>query len=188
MPSFSIFSLNRENAAPKYAFFHLSRLFLFKHSPSLEAIQTWATYNIQRKNHHTGTSSSPLSIHHFHKDYCNQCGGQCSNNTRHNNRRRIYAPVLAAVRNNGYRYQLQEDMFIIKKVHISLLAVTGGFPVLLHSSSFSFCSSSMAFSPAGVQAQPSPRILAIILVEIYSLAAWFPGIRGKRKEIKAGSL
>lgn len=76
----------------------------------------------------------------------------------------------------------REDMFIIKKVHISLLAVTGGFPVLLHSSSFSFCSSSMAFSPAGVQAQPSPRILAIILVEIYSLAAWFPGIRGKGRK------
>ena len=75
----------------------------------------------------------------------------------------------------------RDEIFRIRKEHISLLAVCGDFPVFLHSSSFSFCSSSMAYSPAGVQAQPSPRILAIMLVEIYSLAAWFLGSLGNKK-------
>ena len=37
-------------------------------------------------------------------------------------------------------------------------------------------------SPAGVHAQPSPSILAIKLVEIYSLAGWSRGILGNMKE------
>ena len=57
----------------------------------------------------------------------------------------------------------------IRNVHISLLAVplpkAPGFFCLLRSSSKA-SSSSMAFSPAGVAAQPRPSILAIILVEI----------------------
>ena len=44
--------------------------------------------------------------------------------------------------------------------------------------------SSMAFRPAGVQAHPRPRILAMIFVDMYCLAGCSLGIRGKRKVIK----
>ena len=42
----------------------------------------------------------------------------------------------------------------------------------------------MAFSPAGVAAQPRPKILAITLVVIYSLAGCSRGSRGNMKFIK----
>ena len=45
-------------------------------------------------------------------------------------------------------------------------------------------SASMAFNPAGVQAQPSPSILAMIFREIYFLASCSFGIAGKRNRIK----
>ena len=57
----------------------------------------------------------------------------------------------------------RDEMFKIKKVHISLLATLPDpvFGELVPLSCSSFASSSIAFNPAGVQAQPSPRILAI---------------------------
>ena len=63
-----------------------------------------------------------------------------------------------------------EEMFIIRNVHISLLATPNlrGGPKArpLRRSSSNFASSSMALSPAGVAAQPSPRTFAIIFVEM----------------------
>ena len=78
-------------------------------------------------------------------------------------------------------------MLIMRKVHISLLAMprlrTGpGRRAFLRSSS-SFPSSSMAFSPAGVAAQPSPRKLAIKLVTMYSSEECPEGRFGKRKRM-----
>ena len=74
----------------------------------------------------------------------------------------------------------------IRNVHISLLAVplpkAPGFFCLLRSSSKA-SSSSMAFSPAGVAAQPRPSILAIILVEIWAAAGWSSGISGNKSLI-----
>ena len=42
---------------------------------------------------------------------------------------------------------------------------------------------SIAEIPAGVAAQPSPKILATIFVEIWLSAGWFLGISGKRRPI-----
>ena len=52
-----------------------------------------------------------------------------------------------------------------------------GFPLWASS----FASSSMAFKPAGVQAQPSPNTLAITFVAMYPSAGCPLGIRGNRK-------
>ena len=66
----------------------------------------------------------------------------------------------------------KEEILIIKKVHISSLAVLGRLPDwfgkytgFLRSTS-KFASSSMAFSPAGVAPQLSPRKLAMKFREI----------------------
>ena len=73
---------------------------------------------------------------------------------------------------------------MIRKVHISLPATPffltgpGALPALLSSSSLP--SSSMALSPAGVAAHPSPRKLAMKLVVICSSALCPSGIPGKR--------
>ena len=73
---------------------------------------------------------------------------------------------------------------MIRKVHISLLAIPrflagpAARPALLSSSSFP--SSSMALSPAGVAAQPSPSTLAMKFVAMCSLAGCPTGSPGKR--------
>ena len=68
-----------------------------------------------------------------------------------------------------------EEIFIIRKVHISRLAVPGGaglplaiFPLRRFSSSIS--RSFMAFRPAGVAAMPRPRKFAMKFMEIDSYA------------------
>ena len=55
-----------------------------------------------------------------------------------------------------------------------------GFP----RSASSFASSSIAFSPAGVQAQPSPSTFAITLAAMYSSAGCPWGILGNRRRRK----
>lgn len=60
---------------------------------------------------------------------------------------------------------------------MALLAVPGDTDFLCFSS---FASSSMAFSPKGVAAQPSPRKLAIIFAEINSMARCSPGTSGNK--------
>jgi len=85
---------------------------------------------------------------------------------------------------------------IIKNVHISLLAVPLGAGRIRHPffagtalalpalrSSSSCARLSIAFSPAGVAAQPRPRKLAIMLVDICSFASCPSGIPGNRKRI-----
>lgn len=84
-----------------------------------------------------------------------------------------------------------EEIFRIKKEHISLLANPflrtgpGKRPILRSSSKCA--SSSIAFSPAGVAAHPSPRIFAIILVVIWSIEGWFEGRSGNKKRIKGSN-
>ena len=79
-------------------------------------------------------------------------------------------------------------MLIIRKVHISLLAMPrfltgpGRSPRLRSSSSLE--SSSIAFSPAGVAAHPSPRTLAIMFAVIGSTAGCPAGREGKRKRMR----
>ena len=81
----------------------------------------------------------------------------------------------------------REEMLMIRKVHISLLAMPPGRtgpasrPRLLSSSSCP--SASMAFKPAGVAAQPRPRKLAMKLVVMYSSAGCPEGRLGKRNRI-----
>src|SRR5699024_2124565 len=104
---------------------------------------------------------------------------------------RIPAPTTAAGFTLPYwlRYAItltgiscREEILMIRKSHISLLATAfflAGpeiFPILLSSSSFP--SSSIAFSPAGVAAHPSPRKFAIKFVEICSFALCPSGISG----------
>ena len=62
----------------------------------------------------------------------------------------------------------REEIFRIRKSHISLLAAPIGTArcFFLRRSSSRSASSSMAFSPAGVAAQPSPRIFASRFVAI----------------------
>ena len=62
----------------------------------------------------------------------------------------------------------REEIFRIRKSHISLLATPIGTArcFFLRGSSSRSASSSMAFSPAGVAAQPSPRIFASRFVAI----------------------
>ena len=97
----------------------------------------------------------------------------------------------------------RDEIFMIRNVHISALAVprgTGaGFvwcPFFLFAAPFSVPISfrllssnssrlSIAFSPAGVAAQPSPKIFAIILAAICSFATCPGGICGKRN-LKTG--
>lgn len=68
----------------------------------------------------------------------------------------------------------REEILIIRNVHISLLATPAGLDgpgrCLFLRSSSRVDSSSIAFKPAGVAAQPRPRILAIILVVMDSSA------------------
>lgn len=79
----------------------------------------------------------------------------------------------------------REEMFMIKNVHISSLAIPFSLatplylPHLLPSSSSS--RASIACSPAGVAAQPSPSIFAIMFVVMYSFALCSLGIFGKKK-------
>ena len=80
--------------------------------------------------------------------------------------------VLAPISNDIYRDQLyrrnidnEEGTHFISCNPFSL-AFPSAFPSLLSSSRFP--SSSMAFSPKGVAAQPRPRKLAIILADMYS--------------------
>ena len=79
-------------------------------------------------------------------------------------------------------------MLMIRKVHISPLAVPSGTllayigSALRRSSSSSF-KSSMAFNPAGVAAQPSPRTLAMRLAEMEPTAGWPHGSSGNKKWI-----
>ena len=65
-------------------------------------------------------------------------------------------------------------MLMIRNVHISLLAVPAGREIpgarCLRRCSSNFDNSSIAFNPAGVAAQPRPKILAIILMVIGSSA------------------
>ena len=78
-------------------------------------------------------------------------------------------------------------MLIIRKVHISLLAIPFGRTVpgsrWLRLSSSNLPSSSMARSPAGVAAQPRPRTLAIILVVMCSSAGCPVGSLGNKKRM-----
>ena len=64
-----------------------------------------------------------------------------------------------------------------RKVHISSLATSVSFP----RSSSRCASSDIARSPAGVAAQPSPRIFATKLADIEVRAGCSFGILGKRK-------
>ncbi len=67
----------------------------------------------------------------------------------------------------------RDEMFITKNVHISSLALRT-YPCFTYAvfprSASSCASASIAFSPAGVAAQPSPSIFAIIFVDMYSAA------------------
>src|SRR5574344_1494366 len=65
-----------------------------------------------------------------------------------------------------------EEILIIKKVHMSILAVSS----LLFNSFSSF----IADKPIGVAAHPSPIIFAIILDAIYSFALCSFGISGNK--------
>ncbi len=90
-----------------------------------------------------------------------------------------------------------EEIFTIRNVHISLLAVPDCLARLLcpavffllsgafsaRRSSSSFPNSSIAFNPAGVAAQPSPSMFAIIFVAIYLPAGCPSGRFGKRNRI-----
>ena len=79
----------------------------------------------------------------------------------------------------------REEMFRIRKVHISLLATPRGaafFFFALRSSS-SKARSSIARSPAGVAAQPSPRMFDTQFKVICSFAGWSFGMFGNRKRI-----
>ena len=92
----------------------------------------------------------------------------------------------------------KEEIFKIKNVHISLLAILSRFPFFppavsappfaafpaVPLSSSSFANSSIAFNPAGVHAQPSPSTLAIRFVAIYSLAGCPSGILGNKNLMK----
>lgn len=69
-----------------------------------------------------------------------------------------------------------DEIFKTRKAHIISEALPPPFS--------SFCSSRIALSPAGVAAQPSPRILAAILAAIYSLALWRGGMSGNNQWIK----
>lgn len=80
----------------------------------------------------------------------------------------------------------REEIFKIRKSHISFEAVRSFFTLSDRYSGFplsasSLANSSIAFNPAGVQAQPSPKIFAIRFVEIYPLAGWSRGMFGNRK-------
>lgn len=100
--------------------------------------------------------------------------------------RRAHAAVLAPVGDHIDGDQLKgRDIDDQKRTHF----ITGRSPsegprlfCLLRSSSKA-SSSSMAFSPAGVAAQPRPSILAIILVEIWAAAGWSSGISGNKSRI-----
>lgn len=70
-----------------------------------------------------------------------------------------------------------DEIFIIRKVHISRLAV----------SSPGFFNAFMARSPAGVAALPRPSIFAIIFTAICFLAGWPFSRCGKRKS-RTGSI
>ena len=68
-----------------------------------------------------------------------------------------------------------EDMLIIKKVHIFVLAIL----LLLFNSLSSF----IAFSPTGVAAQPSPKTFAITFDAMYSFAICPLGMLGNNNLI-----
>lgn len=129
---------------------------------------------------------SPPPILHFTIHHRSQRTEKRRHNCRCNDRRRICASVLAPVRNHIYRNKLQRRNIKYKKsTHF-----IAGFPyfslfyiLCIPSFLLNFDNASIAFNPAGVHAHPSPKILAIILVEIYSRASCPFGIPGNRKEI-----
>ena len=94
-----------------------------------------------------------------------------------------YAMILTGI-------NWSEEMLIIRKVHISLLAKPegrdSGEDSRLRSSS-SEDSSFIAFRPNGVAAQPRPRILAMTLEAMYSSDGCPAGMSGNRKRMTGES-
>ena len=78
-----------------------------------------------------------------------------------------YAMILTGI-------SCRDEMLTIRNVHISSVAISGPrfreVPFCPQSSRLRSCNASIAFNPAGVAAQPSPKTFAIIFVAMYSLA------------------